>query len=73
MPNLDGLKLAQIDLQQLSSSPRTAVETNAGLMALSGLLNGRSSLVSWLLLAPDTEYRQATTAERLLLHEDVGI
>ena len=57
MPNLDGLKPAQIDLQQLSSAPWTAVETNAGLIALSGLLHGHSPLVSWLLLALETEYQ----------------
>ena len=57
MPKLDGLKLAQIDLQQLPSSPWSAAETNAGLMALSGLLHGHSPLVSWLLLAPETQYQ----------------
>lgn len=72
MPKLDGLKLAQMVLPQLWSSPWTAGQTYAGLMALSAV-----SVVTLLWLAACSWLRrlkagQATTAERLLLH-GVGI
>jgi len=57
MPELDGLKLDQVDLQELWSSPWPAAETDAGLRALSGLLHRHSALASWLLLAAETEYQ----------------
>lgn len=66
MPRLDGLKPAQMDPQQLWSSPWTPVQTSAG------LLHGHCPLANWLLLALETEH-QATTAEYLLLCEGVGI
>lgn len=57
MPKLEGLKPAQIDLQQPWSSPWTAAESDAGLTALSHLLLGHPALVSWLLLALEAGYQ----------------